>query len=69
MGESTARVIARGTICDQTDCTTRIADEGDAYQLLPPGVRTTLNLGARVYCSANCAKRALIQEDETDERC
>lgn len=55
-----------GTFCDYGDCSTRLDERSEGYQVIPPGAGSAL--GADVYCSANCAKRALISEDETDGR-
>lgn len=55
-----------GTFCDFPDCNTRLDDRAEGYQIVGPDQLSILS--ANVYCSANCAKRALIREDPTDGR-
>lgn len=59
-------VAGKGTFCDHDECSTEIDHRNEAYQVVKPENLSVLT--ADVYCSAKCAKRALIQEDPADAR-
>jgi hypothetical protein len=61
-----ARWVVYSVGCDAVGCGRRIEDRSDAWQVIAPNAGSPV--GADTYCSANCAKRALIREDDTDDR-